>query len=103
MAEQQPDASAPTSDITATAPVEPPVEDVVAASAGETFAVAPTDTSQSEQPEEFYVGAIDQGTTSTRFIIFDSQHQAVSEHQMEHRQICPKPGYVPYSQILSTK
>jgi glycerol kinase len=41
-----------------------------------------------------YIGAIDQGTTSTRFIIFDRQGRAVASAQMEHRQIYPRPGWV---------
>ncbi len=41
-----------------------------------------------------YVGAIDQGTTSSRFIIFDRQGDIVALDQKEHRQICPKPGWV---------
>jgi glycerol kinase len=41
-----------------------------------------------------YLGAIDQGTTSTRFIIFDSTGRIVSVSQKEHEQIFPKPGWV---------
>ena len=41
-----------------------------------------------------YIGAIDQGTTSTRFILFDRQGAAVGSHQLEHRQIFPKAGWV---------
>jgi len=41
-----------------------------------------------------YVCAIDQGTTSTRFIIFDSTGRIVSVSQKEHEQIYPKPGWV---------
>ncbi|MGD0639566.1 MAG: glycerol kinase GlpK [Roseiarcus sp.] len=41
-----------------------------------------------------YVGAIDQGTTSTRFIVFDRMGQIVGVAQREHRQIYPKPGWV---------
>ncbi len=41
-----------------------------------------------------YVGAIDQGTTSTRFIIFDSQGEIVSMDQKEHEQIYPRAGWV---------
>ena len=41
-----------------------------------------------------YIGAIDQGTTSTRVIIFDRQGRAVASAQKEHRQICPQPGWV---------
>ena len=41
-----------------------------------------------------YVGAIDQGTTSTRFMIFDESGSVVSSAQDEHRQILPRPGWV---------
>src|SRR5215475_2764639 len=41
-----------------------------------------------------YVGAIDQGTTSTRFIIFDRLGSVVSWAQKEHEQIYPQPGWV---------
>ena len=41
-----------------------------------------------------YVGAIDQGTTSTRFMIFDHRGLSVGSAQKEHRQIYPEPGWV---------
>ena len=41
-----------------------------------------------------YVGAIDQGTTSTRFIVFDRTGATIASAQMEHRQIFPQPGWV---------
>jgi glycerol kinase len=41
-----------------------------------------------------YIGAIDQGTTSTRFIIFDHAGRLVASAQKEHEQIYPKPGWV---------
>lgn len=41
-----------------------------------------------------YVGAIDQGTTSTRFIVFDRDARVVSIAQKEHRQIYPRAGWV---------
>ncbi len=41
-----------------------------------------------------YVGAIDQGTTSTRFIVFDRAGKIVSVAQEEHQQIYPKAGWV---------
>lgn len=41
-----------------------------------------------------YVAAIDQGTTSTRCIVFDRQGQIVSLVQKEHKQIYPQPGWV---------
>ena len=41
-----------------------------------------------------YLGAIDQGTTSTRFIVFDRSGRIVSAAQKEHEQIYPRPGWV---------
>ncbi|MEN8239589.1 MAG: glycerol kinase GlpK [Actinomycetota bacterium] len=41
-----------------------------------------------------YVGAIDQGTTSTRFVIVDQHGSFVAASQMEHDQILPQPGWV---------
>ena len=41
-----------------------------------------------------YVGAIDQGTTSTRFIVFDRGGGIVCSAQREHEQIYPRPGWV---------
>jgi glycerol kinase len=40
------------------------------------------------------VAAIDQGTTSSRCILFDRAGQVVASHQREHRQITPRPGWV---------
>lgn len=40
------------------------------------------------------VGALDQGTTSTRFMIFDRRGSVVASDQQEHRQIFPRPGWV---------
>ena len=41
-----------------------------------------------------YIGAIDQGTTSSRFIVFDHSGKIISLAQREHAQIYPKPGWV---------
>ena len=41
-----------------------------------------------------YIGAIDQGTTSSRFIVFDRSGRIVSAAQSEHEQLYPKPGWV---------
>ncbi|GAB2605258.1 glycerol kinase [Paractinoplanes abujensis] len=43
---------------------------------------------------ERYVVAIDQGTTSTRCIVFDRRGQLVSLAQQEHKQYYPRPGWV---------
>ena len=41
-----------------------------------------------------YIGAIDQGTTSTRFIIFDKKGNQISVAQKEHTQLYPQAGWV---------
>jgi len=46
-----------------------------------------------------YVGAVDQGTTSTRFMVFDRQGQEVARHQVEHDQILPRPGWVEHDPL----
>ena len=44
-----------------------------------------------------FVGAVDQGTTSTRFMIFDHEGRAVGKHQLEHKQILPQDGWVEHN------
>jgi glycerol kinase len=46
-----------------------------------------------------YVGALDQGTTSNRFIIFDHGGNIVGLDQKEHAQIFPKPGWVEHNPV----
>ncbi len=46
-----------------------------------------------------YIGAVDQGTTSTRFIIFDRGGKIVGLDQKGHRQIFPKPGWVEHDPL----
>ena len=46
-----------------------------------------------------YVAAIDQGTTSTRFMIFDHAGKVVGVDQKEHEQIYPKPGWVEHDPL----
>src|SRR6266704_1361397 len=46
-----------------------------------------------------YVGAIDQGTTSTRFMVFDQSGRAVAVAQKEHEQIFSKPGWVEHDPL----
>src|SRR3954462_10192397 len=41
-----------------------------------------------------YIGAIDQGTTSSRFILFDRDGRIVQVDQREHEQITPRAGWV---------
>ena len=45
------------------------------------------------------LGAIDQGTSSTRFIVFDDASRIVALAQMEHAQIYPQPGWVEHDPL----
>ncbi|MDG4797481.1 glycerol kinase GlpK [Micromonospora sp. WMMD1082] len=46
-----------------------------------------------------FVGAVDQGTTSTRFMIFDHAGNEVGRHQLEHQQILPRAGWVEHNPV----
>ena len=46
-----------------------------------------------------YVASIDQGTTSTRCMLFDHNGLAVGVSQKEHRQIFPEPGWVEHDPL----
>lgn len=46
-----------------------------------------------------YVAAIDQGTTSTRFMIFDHAGNVIGVDQREHQQIYPRPGWVEHDPL----
>jgi len=46
-----------------------------------------------------YIGALDQGTTSTRFMVFDAAGAIVAADQREHAQIFPRPGWVEHDPV----
>ncbi|WP_431729540.1 glycerol kinase GlpK [Verrucosispora sp. TAA-831] len=46
-----------------------------------------------------FVGAVDQGTTSTRFMIFDHGGTEIGRHQLEHQQILPRAGWVEHNPL----
>ncbi len=46
-----------------------------------------------------FVGAIDQGTTSSRFMIFDHEGNERGKHQLEHEQILPRAGWVEHNPV----
>lgn len=46
-----------------------------------------------------YIAAIDQGTTSTRFMVFDRSATLVAVDQREHQQIYPHPGWVEHDPL----
>lgn len=56
-------------------------------------------------PDKKYIMAMDQGTTSSRCIIFDLEGRAVGSFLEEFEQIFPQPGYVEHNpmEILSTQ
>ncbi|MFP4268904.1 MAG: glycerol kinase GlpK [Spirochaetaceae bacterium] len=49
--------------------------------------------------EKKYIGAIDQGTTSSRFILFDKDGQISGSHQLEHTQYFPQAGWVEHDPV----
>lgn len=52
-------------------------------------------TGAAKRPEkEVFVGSIDAGTTSTRFLVFNVEGEPVASHQIEFKQIYPHPGFV---------
>ena len=46
-----------------------------------------------------YIAAIDQGTTSTRCMIFNHRGEVIGSHQLEHAQIYPNPGWVEHDPL----
>lgn len=45
-----------------------------------------------EKEKKWFVGSIDQGTTSSRFLIFDGEGTPVASHQIEFENIYPDSG-----------
>ena len=58
---------------------------------------------EEEQLKQWFIGAIDQGTTSSRFLIFDGTGKPVAAHQIEFKQMYPHSGWVGYTIDLKTK
>ena len=56
-------------------------------------------TDATDSAPQRYIAAIDQGTTSTRAMIFDHAGQVVASEQLEHRQIFPRAGWVEHDPI----
>lgn len=46
-----------------------------------------------------YIASVDQGTTSTRCILFNEKGDIIAAHQKEHRQIYPQPGWVEHDAL----
>lgn len=49
---------------------------------------------EEKELRQWFIGSIDQGTTSTRFLIFDGTGTPIASHQMEFRQMYPHSGSV---------
>ncbi|XP_072978774.1 glycerol kinase isoform X1 [Typha angustifolia] len=49
--------------------------------------------------EEIFIGSIDQGTTSTRFIIYDREAKPIASHQVEFTQFYPEAGWVEHDPV----
>ena len=45
------------------------------------------------------IGAIDQGTQSSRFLVFDSKASVVASHRKSHKQIIPQPGWCEHDPV----
>lgn len=50
------------------------------------------DTTKTEKDEHWFVGAVDQGTTSSRFLIFNEKGEPVANHQIEFDNLYPQSG-----------
>ncbi|RDI76596.1 hypothetical protein Vi05172_g13395 [Venturia inaequalis] len=55
--------------------------------------VTQNDWQNSDDSSSEFIGAIDQGTTSSRFLIFNTQGEPIAQHQMEFKQIYPNSGW----------
>ena len=55
---------------------------------------AQVSTQDQKKLKGWFIGSIDQGTTSTRFLIFDGTGSPIASHQMEFKQMYPHSGSV---------
>lgn len=53
---------------------------------------ADLEVTEEERTRKWFVGSIDQGTTSSRFIIFDGDGVPVASHQLEFENLYPQSG-----------
>jgi glycerol kinase len=51
------------------------------------------------KPQRTYVASLDQGTSSTRFMVFDEEGNVIANYQEENTQMFPKPGHVEHDPI----
>ncbi len=48
---------------------------------------------EEEKQKHWFIGSIDQGTTSSRFLIFDGEGNPVASHQIEFENMYPESGF----------
>jgi hypothetical protein len=80
--------------ITNAPPTKPGAEHVedVRAEEGDTVTAADEPSSSADNRDEWFIGSIDQGTTSSRFLIFNSEGEPVASHQIEFENKYPRSG-----------
>ncbi len=73
------------------------VENVQGSRATKNEAYLPKGVSETEEEKQkrWFIGSIDQGTTSSRFLIFNGEGNPVASHQIEFENMYPEPGCVP--------
>ena len=59
---------------------------------------APISAKDEKKLKQWFIGSIDQGTTSTRFLIFDGTGSPIASHQLEFKQMYPHSGSVQTNQ-----
>jgi glycerol kinase len=77
-------------------PVSQHVENVPGSCGAKHEAHLPKGVSETEEEKEkhWFIGSIDQGTTSSRFLIFNGEGSPVASHQIEFENMYPEPGSV---------
>jgi hypothetical protein len=77
-------------------PVSQHVENVPGSGRTKHEAHLPRGVSETEEEKEknWFIGSIDQGTTSSRFLIFNGEGNPVASHQIEFENMYPEPGFV---------
>jgi len=77
-------------------PVSQHVENVQGSSITKNEAYLPKGVSETDEEKQkhWFIGSIDQGTTSSRFLIFNGQGNPVASHQIEFENMYPEPGFV---------
>ena len=84
-------------------PVLQHLGNVTASAASKSEAYLPKGVSETDEEKEkhWFIGSIDQGTTSSRFLIFNGEGNPIASHQLEFKNKYPEPGSAPESIYLA--